>query len=349
MKILKKPLKLIGLLALMISLFVGINFSVKRYTYYRDIENLSNTVLGINTNPSDREESINLQQGQIHSKILIDLSTIGPLWRNFTVDDVLKSDFRYLDDINFFAISYKSDSLLVNGIIAEPKKEGKFPVIIFNRGGNKEIGKVAKLKTLYYLISLTSKLAKEGYVVIASCYREDDEFGGKDINDVLNLSKTVTYLQKADSERIGMFGWSRGGMMTYLALRKSKIIKTAVIGNGPTDLAQLITERPEMETEVCAKLIPDYKNNKKAALEKRSVMYWADELDKNASLLILCGTEDKRVNPNQAQQIADKLAEINYDFTLKKFKTDHKFSGKTEELNALLINWFNTRLKKQVP
>ena len=89
--------------------------------------------------------------------------------------------------------------------------------------------------------------------------------------------------------------------------------------------------------------------NKKAELQKRSVINWAEELDKNASLLILCGTEDKRVNPNQAQQIADRLAEINYDFRLKKFKTDHKFSGKTEELNALLINWFDTRLKKTSP
>jgi hypothetical protein len=35
-----------------------------------------------------------------------------------------------------------------------------------------------------------------------------------------------------------------------------------------------------VETEVFAKLIPNYKNNKEIALEKRSVMYWADELDK---------------------------------------------------------------------
>jgi dipeptidyl aminopeptidase/acylaminoacyl peptidase len=94
--------------------------------------------------------------------------------------------------------------------------------------------------------------------VIASCYRENDEFGGKNINDVLNLTKTVKELKKGDSERIEIFGWSRGGMMTYLALKKSDVIKTAVIGNGPTDLAQLIIERPKMETEVCALLIPNY-------------------------------------------------------------------------------------------
>ena len=319
---------------------------MKKYAYSRDIESLNNTVLGIEISATDLEEASTLQQGQIQSKRLIDLSTIEPLWRKFTKNNVLKNDFKYLEDIDFFAITYKSDSLLVNGIIAEPKKEGKFPVIIFNRGGNKEIGKEAKLKTLYSLIYSASKLAEEGYVVIASCYREDDEFGGNDINDVLNLTKTAKELEKADSTQIGMFGWSRGGMMTYLALKKLDIIKTAVIGNGPTDLVPLITERPDMETEVCAKLIPNYEKNKKNELEKRSVLYWVDELDKNTSLLILCGTEDERVNPNQATNLAVKLTEINYDFMLRKFKTDYKFSDKTEELNELLINWFNTKLSK---
>jgi dipeptidyl aminopeptidase/acylaminoacyl peptidase len=346
MKVFKRVIKLIGILILILCLLIGVKFIMKKYAYSKDIESLNNTVLGIEINASDLEEAKTLQQGQIQSKRLIELSTIEPLWRKFTDNNVLKSDFKYLDGIDFFAITYKSDSLLVNGIIAEPKREGKFPVIIFNRGGNKEIGQVAKLKTLFSLIYSASKLAEEGYVVIASCYREDDEFGGNDINDVLNLTNTVKELQKANLERIGMFGWSRGGMMTYLALKKSNIIITAVIGNGPTDLVQLITERPEMETEVCAQLIPNYEKDKKNELEKRSVLYWADELDKNASLLILCGTEDKRVNPNQAKSLAVKLTEINYNFRIEKFKTDHKFSNKIEELNDLLIDWFNTKLNK---
>ncbi len=344
MKIFKRVIKILGVFIFIAILFIGIKIAKKYYTSYQDIERLNNTVLGIEITPSELRESKTLEQGKIQSKRLINLSKIEPLWRKISENEVLKSDFKYLDDIEFYAITYKSDSLLVNGIIAEPKREGKFPVIIFNRGGNKEIGKVGKLKTLYSLVYSASKLAQEGYVVIASCYRENDEFGGKDINDVLNLIKTAKDLQKGDAERIGMFGWSRGGMMTYLALKYSDRIKTAVIGNGPTDLSQLIIERPEMESEVCAKLIPNYEQNKKRALENRSALYWVDELDKNASILILCGTDDKRVNPNQADKIAKKLADINYNFRFEKFKTDHKFSNKTKELNELLVNWFNEKL-----
>lgn len=308
------------------------------------MESLNHTVLAIPIAPADLQEAKNLPQGQIQSKTLIHLSEIKPLWKKIAENDTLKNNFKHLNHINFFAITYKSDSLLVNGIIAEPKKDGKYPVIIFNRGGNKEIGKTAKAKTLYSLILTTSKLVSEGYLVIASCYRENDEFGGQDLHDVLNLTKTISYIQKADAKRIGMLGWSRGGMMTYLALKELDIITTAVIGNGPSDLAALITDRPEMETEVFAKLIPNYQNNKKEELKKRSVIYWADELDSHASLLILCGTEDQRVNPNQADKIARKLTMLNYDFTLKKFKTDHKFSNKKEELNKLLIQWFHNKL-----
>jgi dipeptidyl aminopeptidase/acylaminoacyl peptidase len=233
----------------------------------------------------------------------------------------------------------------VRGIVVEPKAKGKYPVVIFNRGGNRSIGRL----TIETLIGYTSKLAEQGYVIIGSNYRENDEFGGTEINDVLNLTETVKEIDKADPNCIGMFGWSRGGMMTYLALQKSENIKTAIIGNGPTDLFGLISDRPKMESNVIAECVPNYSKKKESELKKRSVIYWADKLDKNSSILILCGTNDKRVNPNQSDKIAQKLTEINYDFELKKYETDHYFTEYKDELNELVINWFDNRLKTQKP
>jgi dipeptidyl aminopeptidase/acylaminoacyl peptidase len=334
----------LGILLLIAALFIGFKFGMKYYKSYQNDALLTNTILDSKIRAKDYNEAKSLKNGQIVSKKIIHLAEIPPIWNTISENGYLTNTFKYLDNINFYVIVYKSDSLLVNGIIAEPKKEGRFPVIIFNRGGNKEIGKVAKAKTLYSLITTASKLADEDYLLLASCYREDDEFGGNDLKDVLNLTETIKFIDQADTSRIGMFGWSRGGMMTYLSLKNSTRIKTAVIGNGPSDLEKLIINRPEMESQVCAKLIPRYGENKKKELQKRSVVNWVDELDKNASLLILCGTEDKQVNPNQANLIAHKLEEIKYDFKLEKVKTDHKFSTKKEELNKLLLNWFKENL-----
>lgn len=264
-----------------------------------------------------------------------------PIWSKISQDNELHSGFEHLKKLNFYFITYQSDSLKVIGLLVEPKKKGKFPVVIFNRGGNRGFAQL----TVATMIMYASKLAEKGYVVIGSNYRKKDEFGGAEINDVLNLTETVKEIEKADPNCIGMFGWSRGGMMTYLALQKSDKIKTAIIGNGPTDLFETISARPEMETKVIAECAPNYLKNKELELKKRSVIYWADELNKNSSLLILCGTNDKRVNPEQADKIATKLKEINYDFELKKFETDHFFSDKKTELNEIVIKWFDEKLK----
>ena len=280
------------------------------------------------------------QNGKILSKKSIDLKQ-EKFWKGISENDTLISKYQYLHQLDFYKITYLSDSFIVDGYIIEPKREGKYPVVIFNRGGNRDFASL----TIGTLINYCSELASKGYLIIGSNYRKKDEFGGREINDVLILTETLKEIEKADSSQIGMFGWSRGGMMTYLALQKSNKIKTAIIGNGPTDLIGLISDRPEMETSVIAECVPDYWNNKEFELKKRSVIYWANELDKNSSLLILSGANDKSVNPEQADKIARKLTEIKYDFELRKFETDHYFKEFKTELNEILIEWFNERLK----
>lgn len=280
------------------------------------------------------------QNGKIVSKKLIDFHK-EKFWNRISDNDTLTSKYQHLNHLNFYKIEYLSDSIVVDGYIIEPKKEGKYPVVIFNRGGNRDFASL----TIGTLINYCSELASNGYLIIGSNYRKKDEFGGREINDVLTLTETVKEIEKADSNLIGMFGWSRGGMMTYLALQKSSKIKTAIVGNGPTDLFGVISDRPEMETKVIAECVPDYWSNKEFELKRRSVIYWADELDKNSSLLILCGTNDKSVNPEQADKIATKLKEIDYDFELRKYETDHGFSDKKAELNEIVIRWFNEKLK----
>lgn len=80
-------------------------------------------------------------------------------------------------------------------------------------------------------------------------------------------------------------------------------------------------------------------------MEKRSAIYWFNELNKNSSLLILCGTKDKQVNYKQAERMAEKLSSINYNYELKEYDTDHFFADKKKELNETIINWFDKKLK----
>ena len=160
----------------------------------------------------------------------------------------------------------------INGFLVKPKKKGKYPCVIYNRGGNRSFG---SLKIAHGAIAL-GRIAKEGYVVIASQYRGNgrsegkEEFGGKDVNDITILTEVLKEIEVADANKIGMYGWSRGGMMTYIALTKTDKIKAAVVGGAVSDNFSSIKDRPEMETGVLSQIIPNYTNNKDVELEKRS-------------------------------------------------------------------------------
>jgi peptidoglycan-N-acetylglucosamine deacetylase len=280
------------------------------------------------------------QSGCIVSKNTLDI-TKSELWEIISSNDSILSDYDYANNLNYSELKYKSDSLIVEGFVISPKVKGHYPVIIFNRGGNREFNKLT-LKTLFFS---TAVLANEGYIILASNYRAQDEFGGKDFQDVLSLIHVADQLENADTSKIGMFGWSRGGMMTYMALKESNRIKTAVIGNGASDLFSSIEMRPELERDVLSECIPNYWENKEKELKKRSAIFWADSLNKKSSLLLLCGSLDAQVDYQQSVNMAAKLHAVNYTCELKVYETNHGFQGKRIELNTELINWFNAHLK----
>lgn len=259
-----------------------------------------------------------------------------------------KEQFKYLDSIEIYSITYLSDGLKINGLLVKPKKNGKYPCIIYNRGGNRNFG---SLKIAHGAITL-GQIAKEGYVVIASQYRGNvgsegqEEFGGKDVNDITILPEVLKEIEVADVDKIGMYGWSRGGMMTYLALTKTDKIKAAVVGGAISDNFASIEDRPEMETGVLSELIPNYTENKVIELEKRSAINWADKFPKNVPILMLHGTSDWRVKPEQSLKLALEFEKFRIPYRLVMFEGgDHGISEHKNEVDVQVINWFNKYLK----
>jgi len=219
-----------------------------------------------------------------------------------------------LKQIDFYRIIYISDGLKVTAYVAEPKAKGKYPCIISNRGGNRELGQWDTVALAYNL----GRMASWDYVVIATQYRGNDggegkeDLGGKDLDDVLNLVPVLAQWPDADTSRIGIEGTSRGGMMTYLALRSSCRFKAAVVNSGLANVFTQIKNRPDMDTFVFAELIPDYQTNKTAALKARSAVYWADQICKTTPLLILQGSSDWRVTAAEALELVQKLYEAKH-------------------------------------
>ena len=173
-----------------------------------------------------------------------------------------------------------------------------------------------------------------------------EEFGGKDVNDILHLTEVIKELPEADTTRVGMYGWSRGGMMTYIALTKTKKIKAAVVGGAVSDNFSSIKDRPKMETNVLSELIPNYAENKDVELKKRSAIKWVDKFSKDVPILMLHGNSDWRVKPEQSLKLALEFEKNRIPYRLIMFEGgDHGISEHRNEVDEQVINWFNKYLK----
>lgn len=239
-------------------------------------------------------------------------------------------------------IVYESDDLKVNGFLAHPKDtEQKYPLIIWNRGGHRKNGRIDD----FLARGIFGEIASWGYVVLASQYREKDEFGGKDVNDVLNLFPVAESVSFCDTGKTGMEGWSRGGMMAYITLTMTERIKCAVIISG---LADLFSEQNRSGlVKVYEKHFGSEDENEFIERKKkRSAVYFADKINKDAKILLIHGTSDKKVSHQDSVDMYEKLKENGIDCELKLFKDgDHYLKKHRKEIAELKRSWFDRFLK----
>lgn len=263
--------------------------------------------------------------------------------------------YQLLPEVELFGITYMSDGLKVNGFLLQPQKEGKFPTIIYNRGGSLEHGSLTHHVSSIGIGEL-ARLAKAGFVVVASQYRGNgsgegkEQYGGDDLNDVFNLFPLLEKEAKVDMRRLGMFGWSRGGMTTFLSLKRlakenSWPLKAVAVGGPSVNLNRVITERPVLD-EWWSTFIPGYNGpNKEEILKQRSVVNWVDQLPKDIPMLVVQGTHDRSASPEENLVFISLLQKYQLPYRYIMYENgDHGLSKHRDEVFAQLIDWFRRYL-----
>ncbi|RPJ23401.1 MAG: alpha/beta fold hydrolase [Chloroflexi bacterium] len=161
----------------------------------------------------------------------------------YTIDGLRQHDFQSgkihirskLDEnekYTSYLIDYPSDGLTITGVMQIPVGEGPFPVILLNHGFFS--------RSIYRSGDGTDRasafLAEHGYITLASDYRSwgDSDIGYSFfysglVTDVINLLNAIPSIQKADPERIGMWGHSMGGGVTMKVLAIDARLKAAVL------------------------------------------------------------------------------------------------------------------------
>jgi dipeptidyl-peptidase-4 len=125
----------------------------------------------------------------------------------------------------------------------------------------------------------------------------------RDLVDAVRWMKRQPYV---DSSRVGIWGWSGGGSYTLLGMTRSKEFKAGIDVAGVTDFRFYDTKFAEaaMKTE---------KENKEG-FEQGSLLRSAKDL--HGRLMIVQGTYDDNVHPQNSWAFIDELIKANKQFDL---------------------------------
>lgn len=165
-------------------------------------------------------------------------------------------------------------------------------------------------------------LANRGYAVLQVDFRGSTgyghrflsaglgEFAGKMQDDLLDAVRWAVETGAADPARIAIMGWSYGGYAALIGLTMTpEVFACGVSLAGPTDLASLIESFPPYWT-VDLTMWHDYVGdpgnpNDREEMTRKSPLTHAQKLQR--PVLIVQGTKDVRVRPDQAERMVEAL------------------------------------------
>jgi dipeptidyl aminopeptidase/acylaminoacyl peptidase len=168
---------------------------------------------------------------------------------------------RYGERIRMERVMYpNSDHGLTPGYVFTParaEKEKRYPGLVAVHGGYH-----FSLDEEFF--GFIERAVAEGYVVIFPEYRgsrgygaehyKAQDYGGKDVTDVLDAADYLASRAAVDPARLGIMGRSRGAMIILLAIERSpKKFRAAVDVVGITDFVAYMSYKPEYRRQDVAK------------------------------------------------------------------------------------------------
>ena len=122
--------------------------------------------------------------------------------------------------------------------------------------------------------------------------------------DCVAAAKHLADQGRVDADKLIIEGGSAGGLTVLNALAHHEVFSGGVSRYGVTDLRALATDTHKFEARYLDRLIGAWPDDEATYIDRSPITH----VDKITSpMLVLQGTEDKVVPPNQAEMIVDAL------------------------------------------
>lgn len=247
------------------------------------------------------------------------------------------------EGVRLWDMAYEVDGLRITGaqVLPEWRDGERGPLVIYNRGGSGEAGALSPAQLSIYMVPLAQRL-RAG--VLASNYRGNfggegaEEFGGADVDDVLALVELGKQQPWWDGNNIFMYGWSRGGMMTYLAMKRGLMLQAAAVGAGLSDLSSIAAQHDDM-VAMYARRVPNYATHPEQEIAARSAIQWPHKI--TAPLLLLHGDADPRISVNDARALYETLSDRGHEVRYIEYPGgDHYLMPERAAVQDAVVDWF---------
>jgi dipeptidyl aminopeptidase/acylaminoacyl peptidase len=242
-----------------------------------------------------------------------------------------------LEKVKVCKYDYTADGKKVEALSFRPDGEGKFPGLLLVPGYQRSAPDY---------IFLGRVLGGQGFASVAvtqpgfgKSEGPADYVGPKTIKALTAGFEKFKHEPYVDADKMGIFGYSRGGMAVSLLAVRLRDVKAAVFGAGIYDFKRAYDEvkiegiRENMRAET---------GMTEAAIKERSSLLQMKNL--RCPVLILHGEKDLNVPVSQALLLRDRLTELKKDFEIKLFP-NAEHSIPTNEWMPLALDFFNRRLK----
>ncbi|ESK84332.1 peptidase prolyl oligopeptidase active site region [Moniliophthora roreri MCA 2997] len=167
--------------------------------------------------------------------------------------------------------------------------------------------------------------------------RLNGEWGIVDVEDCILAVQAMSQGDEIDPQRVVIRGGSAGGFTTLLSLCHSSNPKTYAGGTslyGISNLLKLTEDTHKFESQYAFKLVGGTPEQVPKNYKDRSAINHIDDF--NRPLLLLQGTEDRVVPPEQSQAIYDGIKARGGDVELKLYPGEgHGFKQKEHQIDAL--------------
>lgn len=238
-------------------------------------------------------------------------------------------------------VTYLADGVPVNARFYRPSEAEHRPAILLCPG---------RLRDISGLDFLSTALADNGYVVLATTYRGMDFF--EDDDDAIAGLDYLTQQPAVDPTRLAIVGHSRGGMTALRTAAKDRRVRAVVALAPPTEFPSYVRAMEHLSPIRYRAMVDSMGGTPEEQPERYrhiSAVNYASEID--CPVLLLCGTQDLHAPFDHSQWMYEALVEAGNERCelkaldgLGHFFERMYFGYHFDEVADLTVNWLGDTL-----